>query len=1291
MITFSDIFHLTMDKCPKEDFVDCKSHITPSDAQDKNSPESASNSDHNYFDVREELLFSDSKETTTQEFCMDINNSEQTSQISENTRKLTLKNFDSFSRFTLIIERLSLDKYKNIISTPKKKNRKTKPAKKVPKVKDIQQFGPTRTRTGSRKQQLIEDQITKISLEAVPKHSQPLTMTVESVQIEQPPEKVEIIEMPEIIELETPFNPEKVESPASECVDKPDNSECVDKHDVPVVCQQSMDNSPLELDNTPKDKEIIPPSIHQYAEEDIINIRVSPTLFPDSPSHKKEEVVVSPKYCIPKTKPIPRKKDDFHHSPIRFEREESKPENDSSKTRDSKRSPLRKSPTRRRTRSPRTSPIRSGQPKRSPLRRSPGRSPSKRSPRRNTSKKSPRRSSPRRRTPRNSPSRSNSRRSPRDSQSRSSPRRSPSKRKRSPSPYRRSPGRRTPPRRSPPRSPARRNSPMRSPFRRSPIRRSPIRRSPIRGSPSRRSPIRRSPIRRSPIRGSPSRRSPIRRSPPRSPLRRSPLRRSPLRRSPIRRSPPRRSPTRWSPSRRSPLRRSPLRRSPYRRSPLRRSPFRRSPLRSPLRSPPRLSPLRNNSLDRRISPWPHRRSPYRRSPPPRGPYERPLLGSSTGMDHRLSPPRQQSSTGGPLGRQMPPPDNPRRERSRSPIWESGPGRDRPFDAFRDDPFRTQPTPNISINLASRLDRNTNNPEKKLFRVESPISMSISPPTSTHEDDGDTMRIVSRSSIRNRIGHNALAPMRHQRSSSSSPIRRPFNIRDEFFDRDSISPHFQDESREFVPPLPSHPYMDPSRGPKLPMVSFNYNPAIDAPMQLSQQRPFKSPTIESYNILDRMFKDVECQKRDISLYLPTEHYIPKDLPPPLPSETDKDPTLVPFPERHVICPLCKSVLYAKRYEFHLRGKCMFRSQLALDPPENPDEHPTPELSYAKQISPGTLLTHSVDKSALILIPPVEKRPFKCPNKNCHFQGVIESIREHYAKAHFYINCFHCKQSLVDPNTFPTHLSHCLNKSPIVCHLCACHYPLLNSFSLGHHILNQHDTETCLICLQKMSWKTFQSHVTRCMFNNQHRYRCPICNGSNRIDTLATHLLTKHYRDVCPICKHMTGKKSIIHVSKCFLDATGMNLTFIRPDNKVKCTLCSYQTSFYEIASHYIKIHATTKCIFCELVFDVKEYANHIGLCCQKYDGLPMTSLHQRRPPILNVPAQLQAPTYDNPVYTPVSQSLNPNEKLESGPAYRFGGQRPFPNIRLAQPNTTPNFLPNQQGSFRNKVPGRFDSL
>ena len=1242
-IIFSDIFHLTMDKCPKEDFVDCKSHITPTDVQGQNSPESTSNSDYNYFDVREELLFSDSKEINTEEFCLDINDSEQTSQISANTRKLTLENFNSFSTFTLKIERLTLDKYTNIIPNPKKKNknRKTKPAKKVPKVKDLQQCGPTLTRAGRRKQQNIEDQVIQISLETISKLSEAVPMTVESVLIEQvteqPPEKVDIIEMPEIIELETPFIPEKVESPALEFVDRPEN--------VLVVCEQTMDSLSQKLDSTPKE-ETVPPSIPQYDEEDIINIRVSPTLFPDSPNHKQEEVIVTPNYCIPKTKPNARKKDDFHHSPIRFERRDSKPDNDSSKTRDSKRSPSRKSPSRRRTRSPRTSPNRNGQSKRSPSRHSPRRSPSRKSPRRYTSKKSPRRSpehsssnqsprrsSPRRRSPRNSPSRSSSRRSPRNSQSRSSPRRSP---RRSPYRRRRSPGWRTPPRRSSASSPTRRNSPRRSPFRRSPPR-----------SPSRRNSPRRSPYRRNSPRWSPFRRSPYRRSPPR--------RNSP-RRSPYRRSPPR------SPSRRSPLRRSPLRRSPLRRS-----------------------PLRNSSLDRRISPWPHRRSP----PPISGPYERSLVSSSTGMDHRLSPHMPHSSAGDPLRIQMPPPDNPLRERSRSPIWDSGPGRDRPFDAYLDDPIRSKPTPSISINLASRLDRNPNNSDKKLFRVESPISMSISPPTSTHEDDGDTMRIVSRSSIRNRIGHNALAPIRHRRSRSSSPIRRPFNIRDEFFDRDSISPHFHDESREFVPPLPSHPYNDPTRGPKLPMVSFNYNPSIDTPMNLSPKKTFKSPSSESYNILDRMFRDVECQKRDISLYLPTEHYIPKDLPPPLPSENDRDPTLVPFPERHVICPLCKSVLYAKRYEFHLRGKCMFRSQLGLEASENPDEPPTPELSYAKQMS-GSLLVNSVDKYALALIPSVEKRPFKCPDKLCDFQGVIESIREHYAKAHFYINCFHCKQSLVDPNTFPTHLSHCLNKSPIVCHLCACHYPLVNSFSLGHHILNQHDTETCIICLQKMSWKTFQSHVPRCMFNNQHRYRCPICNGSNRVDTLATHMLTKHYRDVCPICKQKTGKKSIIHVSKCFLDATGMNLAFIRPDNKVKCTLCSFQTSFLEIANHYLKLHATTKCVFCELVFDVIEYANHIGLCCQKYDGIPMISLHQNRPPISNIPAQLQSPTYDNPMYPPIGQSLRPNDRLESGPTYRFGGQLPFANIGLALPNTTPNYLLNQ-GSFRNVVPGRFDSL
>ncbi|KAI6653387.1 hypothetical protein LOD99_3606 [Oopsacas minuta] len=1185
-----------MDNCPKEDLIDIYADLegkNVSEMQDKNSPTS-SNSDRNYFDVGEGQLYIEQNDNNSdfQDFKLDINDpAELSTQLSQivTAKKITPENFDSFATFTLKIHRLSLNKFPNPIVTPITKSTRRKKGKT--KVKAVKKGIRNNKRSATKKQNLIEDEAEVPPQESVPKLMEPVSLSVDPGYMELIPEISEITEIPEIVELEMPFSSEVetaklpfgsviktsqlpfssvVETPKVECSDlqpeKRTNSDAINDNQGPSESRKEGSVPPI--------LEIEAPVVVQYPEEDIINIRVSPTLFPDSPRSNFEKPIPRKTITPKKIKTVvSQSKQDFQWSPIHFGKKNEKqqpglsPELEPSKKRDTKRIPLKRSPSRK-------SPSRRSPPRKIPLRRSPNRK------------------SPARRSPRTSPTRS-----PRQSPSRRSPRRSP---KRSP---RYSPGRHSPRRNLSKRSP--RTSPRYSPSRRSP------RRSP-RHSPSIRSP-RRSP-RRSTSRWSP-RHSP-RRSPRRSLGRWSPSRRNSPRRSPLNRrlSPwSRRSPYRRSPQRRSPYRRSPPRRSPQRSPPPRRSPFRDRPLlgSSPgintRLSPPRdvsFNPTRGRNFMRSLSRSPFRythrpsvRSPHRyssrRSPPPRDSSRSPIRRIlSPRLVNRVSP-----SYDPTRGTRF-------RDRSRSPVWESGPGRDR-FDTYR---LRSKSPSKISINLPSRLIDRNDNAEKKIVRVDSPISMSISPQTSAQEDNGDTMRIVSRSSIRNRLSVPTAQSEHSQRSRSSSPICRPFHIRDEFFDRDSVSP----ESDEYLPPVSTNTYMEKSRSSNLPIISFNYNPDLDKPLMTSLKKPFKSSPKESYAILEHMFKDKDGIQPEISLYLPTELYISKDLPAPLPSESDKDPTTVAFPDRTVICPLCKSVLYAKRYDVHIRGKCIFRSQLDLDPKDNGDEIVTPEISFAQQISQGTMTAHSADISALNLIEPITQRPFKCPDKQCDFQGIIPNVREHYAQVHFSIICFQCKQRVVDPNTFPNHLSRCLNKSPIVCHLCACHYPLQNSYSLGHHILNQHSTETCIICLQQCSWKSFPNHILRCMFSNQHRYRCPICNGSNRLDSFANHMLTKHYRDVCPICRYMAGKKSIVHVSKCFLDSTGMTLSFIRPENKVTCTMCSFQTTFYDIATHYLKVHACTKCVFCDFIFDIKEYANHIGLCCQKHDGVATTTLHARRP-------------------------------------------------------------------------------
>ena len=1316
-----------MDKYPNDEF-----NETPADSQSdqtyiitSNSGKSAklhrrplespTNSDHEYYDVKEEPDNSQLKAqclSDDKDIKLVINEPELSSRTSGTkiSHTIQLKMLARLSRFSLNIHRISINKYKSPLVTTQIQTF-TKP-KNIRKPKGNKGSGRTRTRAEFSKQNEIEENVMKDSLKDLPLSAVP-----------------PIEPIPEIPEIEIPLISESLSNipsiqPETSSIDNNEFHSLTEDNVVPEnqsssphsfiqvsieICNTSqresitgvdspkhinsppqipMDDSPpqdtspiqnliYDFDNSPEcvisplqspiddsrnlfssppqsptinrddsQKQLDSLSIIQYADEDIINIRVSPTLFPDSPTSNVKINEVENDSSKNHT-PIsnlhrPHKKMDFHWTPIHFRQQQrqrspnSNSDDESPKERSSKTSPSRKITSRK-------SPRRGS--RHSPLKRSPCNSPSRRSPKRSP-RDSPSKRSPKR-SPRNSPSKRSPKRSPRNSPSKRSPRRSPRN-----SPSRRSP--RSSPRRTSRRSP--RRSPMRSSSRRSPLRRSP-RRSP-RYSPSRRSP-RYSPSRRSP-RYSPSRRSP-RRSPfrrrSRSPGRSS--RSSPSRRSPNRRSPPRRSPIpsshsgpsplrspHWS-SRRSPYRRSPI---PYKSPPARRSPYRDrpalgSPPRSGMRSPPRGRPLYRSS-SRSLS---------------RSPVRRPSRFGSPARHQRGSPHRLQ-------GRLSPGLIDHHRDRTRSPVWDFGPIR-----TINDRSTRSKSPAKISINLPSRLrDRNMNQDEKKIVRVDSPISMSISPQTSTQEDDADTMRIVSRSSIRNRI---TLSPMRAphvQRSRSSSPIIRPFHMREEFFDRDSLSPKYPEETREFF--KPSSPKN--TRISKLPIVSYNYNPEIDTPANTSQQSTIKSEPDEfsPFSILENMFKDKKVAQSDISKYLPTEDYISKELPLPLPFEPDKDPTLIPFTDRTVICPLCKSVLYAKRYELHVRAKCIFRSQLTLNPPSKPTESVPPEVPFVNELSQDSMNTMSADNYSLTLIQPVEQRPFKCPDKICEHRGLIPFLRDHYEQMHLSFNCFNCKQRIIDPNTFPNHLSKCQTKSPIVCPLCVIHYPLLNSYSLGHHILNQHSSEMCVICKQQMSWKYYTAHVLRCMFNSQHRYRCPICNGSVRLDTIADHMLTKHYRDACAVCKRMTGNKPIVHVSKCFLDVTGMSLNYIQPENKVRCTMCSFQSTFFDIASHYLKSHPFTKCVFCENIFDIKEFANHIGICCQIHDGIPKAGLiHIYRPPVLSNPPQLSASdTFKHPIGRRGFSATSSSTKFGTKPSYittqnkicsypfNIDSQRPFIN-------------------------------
>ena len=1082
----------------------------------------------------------------------------QKSDLSKMDRK-EMKNLEKFNQFSLVLHRLQIDKYQKQIAPKvkqkagRKKGKALKTIQTKPITEDIANYARSRTRSTIKEQEIILfDEpilVPPKRRKSAPIHREPTpVLTIPDSTVNEPSTLIE-----ERVEADVEKSPLVQDEPLS------------------VETIATPGNIPKDEKVEPKDKI----SSSFYAEEDIINIQISPLYLSenqsflencdsdsasqrDTPHKDKKEVKQSPGQKV--SPPSGSKKSQSRRSPSR------------SSKRSPKRSPSRKGSTRwdspDRTRSPRTSPGRKPSPKRpSTLKVSPQRSPSR--------KKSPRRSP--------------SRKSPLRSPTRKSPRRSPL-RKGSP---RRSPGRRSSPRRfSPRRSSPRRSSPRRS----SPRRGSPRRMSPRRG----RSPYRKSPSessRRTPPRRSPTRRSSPRRSPQRgrsySPSRRND-RRSPGRRSPIRRS----SPRRYSPSRHSS-------RSPYRAS----SPRRSSP-KSPVLGPPRNNPPHNPLHNYRIP----RRSPnrYQDNDPSRNMRRSPIVYS------RFS------------------------DRSKSPVWSHGPTkttsdyeRNRNVSPRRDNPPRSD----FTAKQPERIIQHKTQPIKKIIRMESPVPMSISPEPSTQEDDGDTWRIVSRSSAKSRVN---LGPNR-PRSRSGSPNHRSVHVHDEFFDSDSGSP-LQHESlhreinRSYSPKHGEH--LDSNR---MQFVSYNYNPYLDDP-NYSKGKKVSSMVADDLSILENMFStEGESQPQpqpepepqvdpEPKVYLPTEHYLPKDIPMPLYRDSDKDPIHLPFSERSVKCPLCKSVLFAKRYELHIREKCMQRHKL------NPQGKEVKLDQNREKSNPASSTTSgSADPYVLSQVTAVEVRPFKCPDKMCEYIGRIVNIRQHYIENHMFMVCFNCNLRIMDPNSFPHHLSQCHNRTPAVCHLCSNHYPLTNSFSLGLHIVKDHNTETCSICQQSVSLRNFPIHMKRCLFNSQHRFRCPTCTSSIRIDNVAHHFLTQHFRDVCAICKRFTTAKKIIHVSRCFLDAAYLNIKNTQAETMVKCTLCSIQTTFYDIASHILKEHPHTRCIFCEGIFTVKEFATHIGICCQRHEGMPISNSPQsKRPAIVSYPSPLVAqmppvmyPTFNYP--------------------------------------------------------------